>query len=95
MLANYLFVFGDDFKAVLGILEKDEALEEEFPDIAGDVTLKTALFGLYSGCIKVQLAKQQVMCSPINSVGPFHFLSLPPLLKAFFFLVGGGFRVWH
>ena len=37
MLDN-LFVFGDDFEVILGILEEDEALEEEFTAIAGDVS---------------------------------------------------------
>ena len=33
-----LFVFGDDFEAILGILEEDEALEEEFRAIASNVS---------------------------------------------------------
>ena len=37
MLDN-LFVFGDDFEVILGILEEDKALEEEFTAIAGDVS---------------------------------------------------------
>ena len=29
-MVDDLFVFGDDFEAILGILEEDEAMEEEF-----------------------------------------------------------------
>ena len=47
-----LFVFGEDFEVILGILEEDEALEEEFTAIASDVSLKKKLFGLYS-CTEV------------------------------------------
>ena len=36
-MADDLFVFGDDSEAILGILEEDEALEEEFTPIASDV----------------------------------------------------------
>ena len=59
-----LFVFGDDFEAILGILEEDEAVEEEFTAVASDVSKKTVVFGLYSGCI----ATQQVIRSRVNSV---------------------------
>ena len=31
-------MFGDDFEAILGILEEDEALEEEFTAIANGVS---------------------------------------------------------
>ena len=37
-MADDLFVSGDDFQAILGILEKDEALEEEFTAIDSDVS---------------------------------------------------------
>jgi hypothetical protein len=33
-----LFVFGDDFDAILDILEEDEALEEQFTAVASDVS---------------------------------------------------------
>ncbi|XP_068707470.1 uncharacterized protein [Montipora foliosa] len=36
-MVDDLFVFGDDFEAILGILEEDEALEEEFTAVASDV----------------------------------------------------------
>ena len=45
-----LFVFGDDFEAILG---EDEAMEEEFTAVASDVSKKTVVFSLYSGCIEV------------------------------------------
>lgn len=48
-----LFVFGDDLEAISGTSEEDEALEEEFTVIASDVSKKTVVFGLYSGCIEV------------------------------------------
>ena len=37
-MADDLFLFGDDFDAILGILEEDEVLEEEFTAIASDVS---------------------------------------------------------
>ena len=52
-MADDLFVFDVDFEVILGILEEDEALEEEFTVIGGDVSQKTVLFSLYSGCIEV------------------------------------------
>ena len=52
-MVDDLFVFGDDFEAILGILEEDEAMEEEFTAVASDVSKKTVVFGLYSGCIEV------------------------------------------
>ena len=45
-MADDLFVFGDDFEAILGILEEDEALEEEFTAIANDVSLKNCCIWL-------------------------------------------------
>jgi len=33
-----LFVFGDDFEAILDILEEDEVLEEQFTAVANDVS---------------------------------------------------------
>ena len=38
--------------AILGILEEDEAVEE-FTAVASDVSKKSVVFGLYSGCIEV------------------------------------------
>ena len=52
-MVDDLVVFGDDFKAIWGILGEDEALEEKFTVIASDVSWKTVLFGLYSCCIDV------------------------------------------
>ena len=52
-MVDDLFVFGDNFEAILGILEEDEALEEEFTAVARDVSKKTVVFGLYSGCVEV------------------------------------------
>ena len=37
-MADNLFVFGDDFEAILGILEEEQALEEDFTAIASDVS---------------------------------------------------------
>lgn len=47
-----LFLFGDDFEAILDILEEDEALEEQFTAIASDVSTKKINFDLCFGCIE-------------------------------------------
>lgn len=49
---NDLFVFGDDFDAILDILEEDEALEEEFTSTANDVSRKNVVVCLCSNCIR-------------------------------------------
>ena len=38
-----IYLFGDDFEAILGILEEDEAMEEEFTAVASDVSKKKLL----------------------------------------------------
>ena len=37
-MADDLFLFGDNFEAILGISEEDEALEGKFTTIASDVS---------------------------------------------------------
>lgn len=44
-----LFVFSEDFEAILDILEEDEALEEQFTAIASDVSTKRNHFNLCFG----------------------------------------------
>lgn len=39
-----LFVFGDDFEAILDILEEDEAISEHFETVVRDVSRKCTLF---------------------------------------------------
>lgn len=38
-----LYLFGEDFDAILGILEEDEGLEEQFESSASDVSTKLEL----------------------------------------------------
>lgn len=52
-MVDDLFVFGDDFEVILGILEEDEVLEEEFIVVVSDVSKKIVVFGLYFGCVEV------------------------------------------
>ena len=35
-----LFVFGDDFEAILDVLESDEAMEEDFVEAVSSVSCK-------------------------------------------------------
>ena len=37
---NDLFFFGDDFDAILGILEEEEELDEEFREAADEVSIR-------------------------------------------------------
>ena len=39
-----VYLFGEDFDAILGILEEDEGLKEQFESSASDVTTKLGLF---------------------------------------------------
>jgi len=43
---HYLFVFGDDFKAILYILEEDEGISEHFETAVHKVSRKRMLFTL-------------------------------------------------
>ena len=43
-----LYLFGEDFDAILGILEEDEGLKEQFESSASDVTTKLGFFLLLS-----------------------------------------------
>lgn len=38
--ANDLFIFGDDFEAILEILESDEGLEEQFVAAVSEVSVR-------------------------------------------------------
>ena len=44
--ANDLFIFGDDFEAILDMLERDEGLEEQFESAVSKVSVKRYIFGL-------------------------------------------------
>ena len=35
-----LFLFGDDFEAILDLLDEDEALQEQFSTVANEVSAK-------------------------------------------------------
>ena len=37
---NDLFFFGDDFDAILGILEEEEELDEQFREAADEVSIR-------------------------------------------------------
>lgn len=36
---NDLFIFGEDFDTILGILEEEEELDEQFTEAAGEVSI--------------------------------------------------------
>lgn len=36
---NDLFIFGEDFDTILGILEEEEELDEHFTEAAGEVSI--------------------------------------------------------
>ena len=60
-MSDDLFVFGDDFEAILGILEEDEALDDEVTAIASEVSKKQLYLAcILAGCTGVYFAKQQV-----------------------------------
>ena len=40
---NDLFFFGDDFDAILGILEEEEELDEQFREAADEVSIRFVL----------------------------------------------------
>ena len=47
-----LFVFGDDFEAILDLLEEDQALKEQFTAVASDVSRKIMNLNPYFGCFE-------------------------------------------
>ena len=42
-----LFLFGDDFEAILGILDEDEVLQEQFSTAASEVSAKYVKISSY------------------------------------------------
>jgi len=40
-----MFLFGDDLEAILGILEDEEDLDEQFREAADDVSVRTCFKG--------------------------------------------------
>ena len=58
--ANDLFIFGDDFEAILDILERDEGLEEQFESAVSEVSVKRFIFGLIEAIS--YLYKQKKFC---------------------------------
>ena len=40
---NDLYLFGDDFDAILGILEEEEELDEQFTEAADEVSIRIFL----------------------------------------------------
>ena len=79
-----LFVFGDDFEAILGILEEDEAMEEEFTAVASDVCKKKLLsLACILAALKYSLRRNKLYstnsgppndCSDILSFFLFYFI---------------------
>ena len=45
-----LFFFGDDFKAILDLLDEDEALQEQFSTVANEVSAKYGKIHPYLVC---------------------------------------------
>lgn len=45
-----LFLFGDDFEAILDLLDEDEALQEQFSTVANEVSAKYGKIHPYLVC---------------------------------------------
>ena len=52
-----LFLLGDDFEAILDLLDGDEALQEQFPTVASEVSAKYRNIHLYVVCFQKNVTK--------------------------------------
>ena len=77
---NDLFFFGDDFDAILSILEEEEELDEQFREAADEVSIKFILshpeliekrcFDVYLHFNRVSLSKPLVL-----QLNPYNYVS--------------------